>query len=163
MIFFRLVLFIFFYCLPNFVQLYLREILCTRNVYFRICTSNLRISRRSLNYSFLWDIPLSAIRYTLAVFIQAYGYDLCMLLLLWFLFPCIHRAFVTSSLCLLWSFRRLLVSYIWVQILYGTCNSIAYVLNYLCQVSRLDPPLVFNFVGWQTDFIIHQGRYFFYA
>ena len=63
---------------------YLHNILCTKNVDFRISTSYWHISQKSLNFLFLWDIPLFVIHYTWAVWIPTYVCGLYRLLLLLF-------------------------------------------------------------------------------
>ena len=58
-----------------FVLSYLHNSLLPRNVYFHICTLNLRVCRKSLANFFLWGIPLSVIRCTLMVYLLAYAHD----------------------------------------------------------------------------------------
>ena len=95
------------------------------------------------------------------VIVSASSYDLYTPLLQIFLLIYIRIDFSISFLYLFLSFRRLFVYDILVQIQYGTCNSIVYVLNYLCQVSLLDPPLMF-LLFWLADQLYYTSKEVFF-
>ena len=60
----------------HFFLPYLHNTLCTRNVCFRICTSNLHGFRISLMYSYLLDIRQNTIRLCLVEFQPTYARNL---------------------------------------------------------------------------------------
>ena len=93
----------------------------------------------SLSYFFLLNIPLFLIHYTLVVFLLAYVHGLDILLLLLLLFLSNYTILLISFLFLIFFIQKIPFFYILVQILYGTCNSNLYVINFLHHSFKCSP------------------------
>ena len=89
-----------------FVQLYLQNILYTKSVDSRICTSNSQIGQISSARFFLSEFPSLLIPTSSAESKLTCVYGLYMHLLLLFLFRSSHIAFSVSSLFLLYIFHK---------------------------------------------------------
>ena len=110
--------------------LYLHNILYTKSVYSHICILNLHAYQILLDYFSLFNIPLFEICCIPVEFPTTYEYGLDSILLLLYLFLFCHINPLIFFLYLVLTFHKLLVSYIWEQILRDTYNSRMYVINY---------------------------------
>lgn len=120
--------------LLRFFLLCLHNIFYTKTVFLYINILSCPIFHISLCYFFFLKIQKSLILIVLAVFLLTYEYNLGILPLLLYLLLSNYIVLEVSALFLIACFRKILFSYISVQILYGIYSSILYVINYVCHL-----------------------------